>query len=90
MKVLWAASGWEDFQFWLAEDPKTARRIADLIDAVRRSPFSGIGKPEPLRGRLAGWWSRRVGSEHRLVYRVAGSGDDQRIEIVQCRFHYGR
>jgi toxin YoeB len=63
-------------------------KINELIRDVRRSPFKGLGKPEPLKGELAGWWSRRITREHRLVYRAAGTGEDQRIEIASCRLHY--
>jgi toxin YoeB len=59
-----------------------------VLKDVRRSPFQGLGKPEPLKGNLAGWWSRRISGEHRLVYRVVGAGEAQRVEIVQCRYHY--
>jgi toxin YoeB len=71
-------------------DPAMLERINRLIDDARRTPFTGLGKPEPLRRELAGFWSRRITSEHRLIYRVAGSpGADQRIEIAACRYHYG-
>ena len=63
-------------------------RLNALLQDTMRSPFKGIGKPEPLRNRLAGCWSRRIDGEHRLVYRVAGVGDDQRVEVLRCRFHY--
>lgn len=64
------------------------KRILDLLEDCRRSPFRGIGKPEPLREKWSGWWSRRIDSEHRLVYRCVGKGAEQRLEIAQCRFHY--
>jgi toxin YoeB len=63
-------------------------RVNDLINDCRRSPFKGLGKPEPLRGDLQGWWSRRINTEDRLVYRVTGKPPDQALEIAQCRFHY--
>lgn len=63
-------------------------RINLLIAECLRHPFEGTGKPEPLRQNLKGWWSRRIDREHRLVYRVAGTGDAQALEIAQCRFHY--
>jgi toxin YoeB len=82
---------WDDYQYWLRHDLDALRRINTLIDDASRHPYSGIGKPEPLKGDLAGWWSRRITVEHRLVYRVAGKrGVDQRIEIVACRYHYER
>lgn len=64
------------------------RRVHDLLDDIVRSPFNGIGKPEPLRHDLKGWWSRRIDREHRLVYRVTGNGEDQTVEVAQCRYHY--
>lgn len=88
MKLLWADHAWEDYLFWQASDPTTLKRINDLIREVRRTPFTGIGKPEPLRGNLSGWWSRRITGSHRLVYRVGGHGETQAVEILQCRWHY--
>lgn len=89
MKVHVTAPGWEDCTHWAAEDADTLRKINELIGEIRRTPFQGIGKPEPLKGTLAGWWSRRITREHRLVYRVAGAaGTDQRVEIAACRYHY--
>ncbi|MBS9535791.1 Txe/YoeB family addiction module toxin [Mycobacterium sp. M1] len=77
-------AAWEDFEFWLASDRKTARRIVRLIAEVQRDPFSGIGKPEPLKGELSGYWSRRIDDEHRLVYRA----DADEVKIVKARYHY--
>jgi toxin YoeB len=88
MKVLWTADGWDDYTSWQNIDGKIVERINELIKDARRSPFKGIGKPEPLRGDLAGWWSRRITGEHRLVYRVAGKGTTQQLEIAACRYHY--
>jgi toxin YoeB len=88
VNVTFAAVGWEDFQHWIKHDKATLKKLLRLIEDCRRSPFSGIGKPEPLRENLAGFWSRRITDEHRLVYRVAGSGKAQVLEIVQCRGHY--
>jgi len=65
-------------------------RINELLKDMQRGPFQGICKPEPLRGEMSGWWSRHIAKEHRLVYRVSGSGNAQPIEIAVCRFHYGR
>jgi toxin YoeB len=82
---------WEDYRFWLRHDDAILRKINDLIEDARRCPFTGLGKPEPLKGDLAGWWSRRITGDHRLVYRVAGRrGADQRIEIAFCRYRYER
>lgn len=64
------------------------RRLNDLIRDASRSPFKGVGKLEPLKGPLRGWWSRRITGEHRLVYRVSGTGPEQTLEIAQCRWHY--
>jgi len=75
---------WEDFLFWLASDRKMARRIARLIAEIQRDPFAGIGKPEPLRGELSGYWSRRIDDEHRLGYRA----DDAELKMLKARYHY--
>jgi toxin YoeB len=75
---------WEDFVFWLASDRKTARRIVRLIAEIQRDPFSGIGKPEPLKGELSGYWSRRIDDQHRLVYRA----DDDEVKVLTARYHY--
>ena len=88
MRLLWSERAWEDYVHWQQNDPKVLRAVNDLIKDIRRDPFKGIGKPEPLRHALAGWWSRRITGEHRLVYRVSGKDAAQLIEIVQCRYHY--
>lgn len=88
MKLVWSDHAWDDYLHWQATDRDMLRRINDLIGQTRRTPFAGIGKPEPLKGNLKGWWSRRITGEHRLVYRVAGQGPDQALEILQCRRHY--
>ncbi len=75
---------WGDFLFWLATDRKLARRIIRLIGEIQRDPFSGIGKPEPLKGELSGYWSRRITDEHRLVYRA----DSHELKILKARYHY--
>lgn len=76
--------GWEDFVYWLATDRKIARRIVRLIAEIQRDPATGIGKPEPLRGGLSGYWSRRIDDEHRLVYRA----DQTEVKILKARYHY--
>lgn len=76
--------GWEDFLYWLATDRKMARRITRLIAEIQRDPFGGIGKPEPLKGELSGYWSRRIDDEHRLVYRA----DTGEVKILKARYHY--
>jgi toxin YoeB len=89
MKVHFSDDGWNDYLHWARADRDTLLRLNALIDDIRRTPFAGLGKPEPLKGDLAGWWSRRITGEHRLVYRVQGrKGEDQRVEIIQCRHHY--
>lgn len=82
------SQGWDDYLFWQQQDVKTAARINELLRDTARSPFKGIGKPEPLRENWSGWWSRRINGEHRLVYRMVGQNDEQRVEIAQCRYHY--
>jgi len=90
LKVVFAPDGWEDFQHWAHADRAVQLRVLELIVDIRRHPFTGIGKPEPLKGQLSGWWSRRITGGHRLVYRVQGRpGADQQVEIIQCRYHYG-
>ena len=88
MKLLWTDIGWEQYLYWQATDPKMVRRINELLKDIRRTPFDGIGRPEPLRNELSRWWSRRITAEHRLVYRVMGKGEEQAVEIASCRFHY--
>ena len=81
---------WADYRYWLEADPKLLRKINELIRGCTRSPFKGLGKPEPLRGEFAGQWSRRIDDEHRMIYRVTGSGDAQTLEIIHLRFHYNK
>jgi len=89
MNIDFTKNGWEDFEYWIENDPETVVKIKELIKSVRQNPFSGIGKPEPLRHDLKGFWSRRISSEHRLVYKVTGTKViDQKCIILQCRFHY--
>lgn len=88
MKLAFTPIGWDEYLAWQAAEPTALARVNALIEACRRTPFQGIGKPEPLKRDLQGWWSRRITQEHRLVYRVTGSGPDQRLEIAHCRYHY--
>jgi len=74
----------QDLRSWVETDRRTALRVLDLMEAVLRDPFAGIGKPEPLKYLLAGCWSRRITQEHRLVYRVSGA----RVEFLQAKYHY--
>ncbi|MDR3517217.1 MAG: Txe/YoeB family addiction module toxin [Azospirillaceae bacterium] len=88
MKLVWSDLAWDDYLSWQEERPEMVRKINALIKDVRRDPFRGLGKPEPLKGAFQGWWSRRITGEHRLVYRVTGEVDIEALEIAQCRFHY--
>lgn len=88
MIVTFRSAAWDDYVAWQREDAKVLERINTLIEECRRHPFTGTGKPEPLRQNLTGWWSRRITGEHRLVYRVRGSGDGQVVEVLSCRYHY--
>lgn len=84
MNLLFLEDAWEDYLYWQKANPKTLKRINELIKACMRKPFVGIGKPEPLKFDMAGCWSRRIDAEHRLVYKL----DKQGLIIVQCRYHY--
>jgi len=88
MKLVFSQQSWDDYLTWQRTDAPLLARINDMIRDTIRSPFKGIGKPEPLAGSLSGWWSPRITREHRLVYRVRGTGADQTLEIASCRFHY--
>jgi len=84
MKLIWSTTAWEDYLYWQKVDKKTLKRINELIKNTCRTPFEGIGKPEALKGDLQGYWSRRITSEHRLVYKYK----DDSLLIVACRYHY--
>lgn len=88
MKVLFADLAWDHYLYWQSNDTKVSLKLNALIEECRRHPFTGTGKPEPLGGNLKGWWSRRISHEHRLVYRVSGIGDEQTLQVAQCRYHY--
>jgi toxin YoeB len=89
MHIEFTDKAWENFQYWLENDPDVVEKIKNLLNEIRRTPFQGIGKPEPLKYDLKGFWSRRITGEHRLVYKVEGKkGEDQKCYVVQCRFHY--
>jgi toxin YoeB len=83
-RLAWTSEAWSDYLYWQRQDRKTLKRINALIEATSREPFSGIGKPEPLRENLAGFWSRRIDDSNRLVYAV----DDDYLPVVSCRYHY--
>lgn len=84
MRLVFTPNGWSDYTYWQTADRATLKRLNRLIDDALRDPFSGIGKPEPLRHMLAGCWSRRITEEHRLVYLV----EDDDLVVLQARFHY--
>ncbi len=86
MIIRWADEAWEDYLWWRKKDQRVFKRVNRLIEAVQKDPFRGIGKPEPLRHEWAGYWSRRITEEHRLVYKVAGN----QLFIAACRYHYGK
>ena len=80
----WTDESWQDYLYWQTQDKRTLKRINKLITDVKRSPFEGIGKPEPLKENLSGFWSRRIDDTNRLVYAV----DTEAITIISCRYHY--
>jgi len=84
MIIAWTPTAWEDYLYWQQTDKEKVLKINELIKDCKRNSFSGLGKPEPLKGNLKGAWSRRINQEHRLVYKVT----DNSIVILQCRFHY--
>jgi toxin YoeB len=84
MDIYWDKSAWEDYLYWLETDRKIFSKINSLIKECQRTPFTGSGNPEPLKQNLNGFWSRRINSEHRLVYRI----DEDILYIAQCRYHY--
>lgn len=84
MKLTFSEHAWEDYLYWPKTDKKVLRRINQLIKEIQRAPFEGIGKPEPLKHNLAGYWSRRINDEHRIVYKVT----EDSLLIAQLRYHY--
>ena len=86
MKLIFTEASWTDYLWFQENDRKLLKRINDLIKDIKRSPFEGIGKPEPLRANLAGYWSRRINDEHRVVYGVS----EDKLTVISCRFHYGK
>ncbi len=83
-KLAWTDVAWKDYLYWQSQDKKTLKRINSLIQATKRLPFEGMGKPELLKENLVGFWSRRIDDTHRLVYAV----DDYYLTIISCRYHY--
>ena len=90
MEISFTKNGWEDFEYWIETDQEIVAKIKDVIKSIRQDPFKGLGKPEPLRYDLKGYWSRRITSEHRIVFKVSGTKgiDQKKFIILQCRFHY--
>ncbi len=84
MKLTFSEQAWEEYLYWQKTDKKLLNRINELLKAIMREPFTGIGKPEPLKHSLTGYWSRRINDEHRLVYKVEGDS----LLIAQCKLHY--
>jgi len=85
MSLLWTDEAWKDYLYWQSQDRKTLKRANQIVRDIQRSPYEGIGKPEPLKGDLSGWWSRRIDDTNRVVYRLKGDF----TEIAQCRGNYG-
>ena len=84
MDLIWRDKAWEHYLYWQQTDKKILKKINELIKEIKRNPFEGIGKPEPLKNELSGCWSRRIDKEHRIVYKI----DAESIFVMQCRFHY--
>jgi len=84
MRLVFDEKAFEDLSWWVSHDPKTAKKILALVEDIKRNPFTGKGKPEPLRHSLSGCWSRRINKEHRLVYQL----HEEEIRILACRYHY--
>lgn len=84
LDLLFLPEGWEDYLYWQIQDKKTLRRINALIKDIQRSPFDGLGKPEPLKGNYQGWWSRRIDEVNRIVYKIEAT----KLVVAQCRTHY--
>ena len=84
MKFVFVEESWEDYLYWQKTDKQKLKRINELLKDISRNPFEGIGKPEPLRHKYAGFWSRRIDEEHRLIYKVS----EDEIQVIKCRFHY--
>lgn len=89
MLKVFSGDAWEDYLYWQRHDRRILRRINTLIRETERSPFAGIGKLEPLKHHLAGWWSRRIDDKHRMVYRIREENGKRLIGLASLRFHYG-
>lgn len=89
MNFEFTAHAWEDFEYWIENDPEIIAKIKNLLKEIKSTPFHGMGKPEALKYDLQGYWSRRINAEHRLVYKVSGDKKhSQKCLIIQCRYHY--
>ena len=84
MKYVFVDESWEDYQYWQKTDKKMLLKINELLKDISRTPFTGLGKPEPLKHKYKGYWSRRINEEHRLIYKI----NEEEITIAKCRFHY--
>ena len=84
MKKIWSDRAWDDYLYWQKQNKNLLKRINQLIRHIERNPFEGLGKPEPLKNNLSGWWSRRINDTHRIVYRI----EKDNLEIAQCKDHY--
>ncbi|WP_234775657.1 Txe/YoeB family addiction module toxin [Paraburkholderia tropica] len=84
LNIMWTPNAWDDYLYWQTQDKKTLKRINQLIQDIQRSPFEGIGKPEPLKANLSGFWSRRIDEANRIVYEVT----ETHVGIYACRYHY--
>lgn len=84
LNIMWTPNAWDDYLYWQTQDKKTLKRINQLIQDIQRSPFEGIGKPEPLKANLSGFWSRRIDEANRIVYEVT----ETQVGIYACRYHY--
>jgi len=84
MKLIFSDEAWEEYLYWQSRDKKIVKKINTLIKDIKREPFEGLGKPEPLKHQLSGYWSRRINEEHRLVYEVF----EESIILISCRYHY--
>jgi toxin YoeB len=90
LRVEFTTTGWDDYCHWVEHDRRMVERVHELIKDIGRDPFKGLGKPEPLRHELAGFWSRRMDGEHRLVYAMEGNRQARKVVVLMCRYHYDR
>ena len=89
MKIIFTENAWDDLTYWVENDIDQIKKIKELINLIKTNPLKGIGKPEPLKHQLKGYWSRRINHEHRIFYEITGKKNvDQTCTILQCRFHY--